>query len=467
MKNQIEFLENRLKHYQTVSHKNIEIPSSICHDENINEIKISKIPIQNKILNPPNSDDTLSVLYEDYAKLLKTLENTKSENHILKQNLLDLNSLNESLVSNDISAPYKYLLNKIEDLNIKNVQLESNNHLLIKEKEKVYEDFGFLNLKSESIMQNSKLKDDMIIDLNEKIVVLQKEIEHTKQNLEAYSQHTLIIEEKENFIKILIKEIDTLNEKINNNESLLKYRENTINQQLSSHSFLIESKNKEVVESKAKYFKMFYLAFKRAKAVIQVLNKLRETLEEKISDLVNNQNNNTNNSQNPDFIFINRKLKEYETIVFNVQEKLKNNDENYTINLSHLNKELNLYQEKEKTLINEIKSFKNINQMEGSIDMKSHFVKMLKSLTTAINIIKFKDSRLNILEAEKKDLQEKIQNLQCLQGERLNMVDLTKSCEKCEFYLSEVYMLSKTNKDLLARITYEGKTKFLFLKIFD
>ena len=105
--------------------------------------------------------------------------------------------------------------------------------------------------------------------------------------------------------------------------------------------------------------------------------------------------------------------------------------------------------------------------MEGSIDMKSHFVKMLKSLTTAINIIKFKDSRLNILEAEKKDLQEKIQNLQSLQGVSLNMVDLTKSCEKCEFYLSEVNMLSKTNKDLLARITNEGKTKFLFLKIFD
>ena len=59
---------------------------------------------------------------------------------------------------------------------------------------------------------------------------------------------------------------------------------------------------------------------------------------------------------------------------------------------------------------------------------------------------------------------EKIHNLQSSQGGSLNMVDLTKSCEKCEFYLSEVNMLSKTNKDLLARITNEGKTKFFIFK---
>jgi chromosome segregation ATPase len=456
LKNQLEFLENRLKYYQTISHNkpltgtinissinNIGI-SSEEKEENINEINNTQIQNQNI--------DTK--LYEDYAKLLKQLENIKSENHILKQNILDLNTLNQSLVSNDISAPYKYLLNKIEELNNKNRQLESTNQSLIKEKEKIYEDFAFLNLKNESIMQTAKLKDDMIIELNEKISILQKDIEEGKRQLEVYSQSSLIIEEKENLIKKLVDEINTLNEKIILNDTVLKEKENTINQQLSNYSSMMESKNKEVGESKAKFFKMFYIAFKRAKAVIEVLNKLRETLEEKISSLVNNPI-----IQPQDFTYVNNKLKDYENTISQLQEKLNSNEENYNINLSNLTKELESYQEKEKTFVNEIKTFKNINQMEGSVDMKSHFVKMLKTLTSAMNIIKFKDSKLNILEKENKDLQVRVSNMQSM-NVNVNVVDLTKSCEKCEIYLSEVNMLSKSNRELVLRINSEGKKNY-------
>lgn len=462
LKYKIEFLENRVNYYQNLISSNNNNKDRIETQENINQ------NIQN--------EDTL---YQNFLNSLKEMNNLKTENNLLNLKIEKLKNLNDNLVKNDLGASYKYLFNKIEQLNLEISSLETQNKMLIEEKEKIIKDFVFINENSNSLIKTQQILEKTIKNANDKISLLEISLEEQIMLNNKLSQSKVTIEEQEYKINNLENMLSNFNNEINeltkikNEQSISLEEKNTIindlNNQINkivenSDSKLrseLEEKNKEMSTNKIVNFRNFYVAFKRAKAIIEFLMKFKETLETKINQMENIKtvgfDENTLNE-------INSKLNQYDVMNNSLSKYINNILEKKIIGLEEVlkvtSKELELSREREKFLSNEVKTFKSslstssFAKVENAGDMKVYFFKLLNNMKSATNIINFKDSKIKDLEKEIELFNKKMKDMEST---------IFSTCPKCSAYTLEIKTLMDANSKLNASFKSECKNNFNFL----
>ena len=103
--------------------------------------------------------------------------------------------------------------------------------------------------------------------------------------------------------------------------------------------------------------------------------------------------------------------------------------------------------------MNEIKTFKNINQFEGSLDLKNYFGKLLRNMHSSMNIINFQAEKIKELESDIGKLKENIVSVKGLEDRN----GTSNGCEKCKILLMEIKALTDNSKELSKKLKEESK----------
>ena len=422
---------------------------------NVNEEEIPEMP--NAQENVENFDEILSKKYLDAINKIQELN---SENLLLQNKLNEINEISLNLVKNDTNAPYVYLFKKIEEMSNQNVKLENEKNLLQEEILKINKSYAFINLESEKIKKNEDNLRVFNRELSEKLQILEKTVEEQMKHSVLYSQSQLLINEKTSMINSLVDAKEDLNKKIlfleenlseknqmiQNLENQLKEHEENKEKELKN---LADLHNREISQSKSNIFKNFYLCFKRSKHLIETFCKLRETLEEKIERL---ENSDRQVDQTKDFKEFNNILNSNEIQINELKKKIKDMESSHGDIVNNLNTEIESLRAKEKSLINEIKTFKNINQFEGSVDLKNYFGKLLRNMHSSTNIINYQNEKIKELESQIGKLKENLKSFEQGMSQAGNQV----ACEKCKILFMEVKTLTEYNNKLSQKISLES-----------
>jgi chromosome segregation ATPase len=386
-KTNIEFLQNRVDYYSKIMREREIV---VTPSENaFNNVIIDS----NNVTNTTNNN--ITELNEKYLESLKNIENLKNDIFKFQFKIQELNDINEKLVKNDLeTGPYRYLISKIETLQEQIISLQNENKSLSDFKDNKLNNFLFLSKRNEQLEIQYKEQVEINKKLFNDINMLEGQINQNKEILSSVSLLNQVLKEKDDLIstltndkQALLNNIDKLNKSQEEKEKLFQQDNEKLKYSLledqNKHQQEIEIKKKEVEEQKNKTFKHFYLAFRKARNVIDGFMKLKVTLEERVNSLETAVNNN----------------KDYETQV----ETMK--------------AELNLLREKEKDMVNEIKTFKTIwkQNEEGSgvprPEPKIYLSKLIKHLNVATHVLNFNKLKIKELETVIETLSEENRKL--------------------------------------------------------
>lgn len=421
--NKISFIESSefLKKYFEVLRQNdsyriinMELNAKLTEVKKQNEELINK-----RFDSGVTSSNTSKFFFEKYNELL--IEKVELESQIAKSG------------------------SELEKLHAQIINLNKENVNLKLEKKDMESMFGSLekkfNEENENKIQTQEKLMKQIEELNANIQSFQKEkanfnnvfnkIRNDKFNLENINKNNLteIMNLKEN---ILHKD-EILNSLKNENESLNKKISENIQNKIE-----LEAKLKSAGDSKNNvWVKKLLAILYRSKGIIEMFIQLKNSFEEKIKNYEsalsiiphsNNINCGIKQAENliTNNVFVNAvnevniKMLKYETEI----KHNKKREEALEKKIAQLNTEISLLQEKEKIIGNDYKALRDkVNTDAKNIqssaadghpkpaagqEIKIYFSKLVQHITTARNIINFKDGIIKKLESEVQDLNLKL-----------------------------------------------------------
>ena len=437
------------------------------YTDKINEILIENQNLKNKI----NNLNSVIETHEDDLKHIY-LEKQKNEEEILnlreelkkKENMIDINYNKKQILINE-NKQLPSLKSKIDDLEKIILELKDEitglkdiNDKLIEEKNELTD---IINKKENEIQQN-KIYEHNIINLNNKNIQLNKEIQKKGNDIKSLDDKFLtLLNNNETFIHIFTNELGNfLNylESINMN-NLTSFNNNTFKLPLNNlpnfeHTQLddnfmlkyevlskcilqIEEKITDILNSCKKIInKMNYdliQSEERNKGILNEKNLIKKenfALKNKITDITQE-----NNDKNLNYEKKNNELIE----AYNQNQKLKKENEELIYKNNILDKEYNrLLNDIDNKLIQfPIKSFNNINNsfiIDDNLN-KENFNnvttlstnKMIHKIDSLIYLNKELNKQLSDMNRENKNNKEKINDLE---NENFFMKDKIKSYEE-------------------------------------
>ena len=469
LEDKIQELMHNLKTTENqTERKNTEFSEiSKNYSDKINEILLENQNLKNKI----NNLNSVIETHEDDLKHIY-LEKQKNEEEILnlreelkkKENMIDINYNKKQILINE-NKQLPSLKSKIDDLEKIILELKDEitglkdiNDKLIEEKNELTD---IINKKENEIQQN-KIYEHNIINLNNKNIQLSKEIQKKGNDIKSLDDKFLtLLNNNETFIHIFTNELGNfLNylESINMN-NLTSFNNNTFKLPLNNlpnfeHTQLddnfmlkyevlskcilqIEEKITDILNSCKKIInKMNYdliQSEERNKGILNEKNLIKKenfALKNKITDITQ-ENNNKN---------LNYEKKNNELIeAYNQNQKLKKENEELIYKNNILDKEYNrLLNDIDNKLIQfPIKSFNNINNsfiIDDNLN-KENFNnvttlstnKMIHKIDSLIYLNKELNKQLSEMNRENKNNKEKINDLE---NENFFMKDKIKSYEE-------------------------------------
>ena len=469
LEDKIQELTHNLKTTENqTERKNTEFSEiSKNYTDKINEILIENQNLKNKI----NNLNSVIETHEDDLKHIY-LEKQKNEEEILnlreelkkKENMIDINYNKKQILINE-NKQLPSLKSKIDDLEKIILELKDEitglkdiNDKLIEEKNELTD---IINKKENEIQQN-KIYEHNIINLNNKNIQLNKEIQKKGNDIKSLDDKFLtLLNNNETFIHIFTNELGNfLNylESINMN-NLTSFNNNTFKLPLNNlpnfeHTQLddnfmlkyevlskcilqIEEKITDILNSCKKIInKMNYdliQSEERNKGILNEKNLIKKenfALKNKITDITQE-----NNDKNLNYEKKNNELIE----AYNQNQKLKKENEELIYKNNILDKEYNrLLNDIDNKLIQfPIKSFNNINNsfiIDDNLN-KENFNnvttlstnKMIHKIDSLIYLNKELNKQLSDMNRENKNNKEKINDLE---NENFFMKDKIKSYEE-------------------------------------
>jgi len=359
-----------------------------------------------------SSSNTSEFFFEKYNELLVE----KVDLEVIISN--DKNEI-EKLVK-EITILHREISNlKIEKKDMENLfnKFEKNfneeNENKIKTQEKLMKQIDDLNVNLQSLQKDKTNFNNVFNKIRTDKINLEN---INKNNLNEITNLKENIIHKDELVNTLKDENDNLNNKI---------------LELNQVNIELENKLKKSGESRNNvWVKKLITILYKSKGIIEMFIQLKNSFEEKLKFYENSSNSgsNINNINNilsskqgqiivSNNIFINAinelncKMLKYE----NEFKSYKKKEEIYEKKISQLNNELNLLQEKEKIVGSDYKLMKEISSGEGQNkpagtgqEIKIYFSKMVQHITTARNIINFKDGIIKKLENDNLYLNSKI-----------------------------------------------------------
>ena len=469
LEDKIQELTHNLKTTENqTERKNTEFSEiSKNYTDKINEILIENQNLKNKI----NNLNSVIETHEDDLKHIY-LEKQKNEEEILnlreelkkKENMIDINYNKKQILINE-NKQLPSLKSKIDDLEKIILELKDEitglkdiNDKLIEEKNELTD---IINKKENEIQQN-KIYEHNIINLNNKNIQLNKKIQKKGNDIKSLDDKFLtLLNNNETFIHIFTNELGNfLNylESINMN-NLTSFNNNTFKLPLNNlpnfeHTQLddnfmlkyevlskcilqIEEKITDILNSCKKIInKMNYdliQSEERNKGILNEKNLIKKenfALKNKITDITQE-----NNDKNLNYEKKNNELIE----AYNQNQKLKKENEELIYKNNILDKEYNrLLNDIDNKLIQfPIKSFNNINNsfiIDDNLN-KENFNnvttlstnKMIHKIDSLIYLNKELNKQLSDMNRENKNNKEKINDLE---NENFFMKDKIKSYEE-------------------------------------
>ena len=355
---QIFHLDNRIKELlqalkSTEAHTEIKFNQFSENEKNFNQ-KINDIIIENE--NLKNKVQNLSAVIEANETSLKNvyIEKQKNEEYIQKlldelkkkENVIDINQNKKQILINE-NKQLPWLKGKIDDLEkiileLKDeiVGLRDINDKLIEEKNELNE----LVKKKEEEIQKNRIYEQSLINLNNKNILLNKEIQKKGNDIQSLDDKYLsLLNNNETFIHLITNELGNfLNylESINMNNLI----------SLNNSPFKIPLHNLPNFEH-TKLDENFMLKY-------EILTKCILQIEEKITDMLNVCKNSINKI-NHDMILLDEKNQN----IINEKNDIKKENfalKNKITDLTQDNNDKNLTLQKK---VNELTDMQNQNQL--------------------------------------------------------------------------------------------------------
>jgi len=422
----ISFIENSefLKKYfeilrQNDSYRivNMELNSKITEVKKQNEELINK-----KFDSGVTSSNTSKFFFEKYNDLL--LEKVDLESHI-KKDKSDLEKLHAEILNlNKEISKFKLEKKDLESMfGSLEKKLNEENENKIRMQEKLMKQIEELNLNIQSFQKEKANFNSVFNKIRNDKVNLEN---INKNNLTEITQLKENILHKDEMLNMLRNENENLNKKINENNQLKTE---------------LETKLKSAGDSKNNiWVKKLLAILYRSKGIIEMFIQLKNSFEEKIKNYENalsqipqasTINGGFKQAENliADNIFVNAvneingKMLKYESEI----NQNKKREEALEKKISQLNNEISLFQEKEKLIGNDYKIMrekvnaeaKNVQNLAPDAaqaakpvgpgqEIKIYFSKLVQHITTARNIINFKDGIIKKLESEVNELNTKL-----------------------------------------------------------
>lgn len=457
--------DNNKPHFKVVN-TSILTSSSMAtkevSDENLRNV--TTIPAQEIY---PNIFNEYSQYLEKYFELIRQNDNFRIANMELNSTINEIKKQNQELINNKFNNQLsignnssKFFFDKYNELLLEKINLEKsiaedksiieNLHIQIDKLEKELakssiekKDLEMMYSELEKKLNEEYLKN---VKNQEKFLKQIDELNVSVQNLSKDKANFTNVFNKlktdkfnlENINKNNLTEITNLKENIIHKDEYINTIKNQIenlNQKLAEKPQIRPEENKK--KSNADNSKYVHLISKlisilnKSRSLIEVFVQLKIVLENKIKNLETLPSGNTidlkigeifdvNNIFNNSLNEINQKMLKYDQEI-----KLnKKKEESLEKKISALNNEINLLQMKEKMFVNELKILKDKSptDIEGDKNkeipvltdqnqtIKNYFNKSIKNLTTAKNLITFKDYNIKKLESEITTLTNKLNN---------------------------------------------------------
>ena len=481
-KNKIES-ENINKINNEIENNNLNINEnnySINKSLNFDDLQQTPSKIEKKLLNSATSDfynlnlnekllknylfKENSTFLTNYFDILRQNDNYRIVNLELNSRIVEIKKLNEEIIENkfnnksQFSDTSKFFFNKYNELLLEKTKLESiinndkteianlhnnivelnkeisNNKIEKKDLEKLY--FDLEKNFNEEIHKNIKVQENLYKKIDESNLIVQNFSKEKSNFTNVFNKIKTDKLNLENIIKNNLSEITSLKENIINKDNYvnnLKLEIENLNKKLNDQNLIkqdLENKIKLAGEAKNNiWVRKLCTILQKSKIMIQTFIQLKTSLEEKIKTYENsllgginsinvkqgeffNSNNIFTNALNE----INSKMAKYDLEIKNYKRK----EETFDKKINSLTNEINLLQEKEKSLVNDLKNFKGIydgnvigrdpeKEKEGAnLNIKNYFSKMIKYLNTAKNIINFKDGMIKKMESDVQILTNKL-----------------------------------------------------------